>query len=174
MNVPATLSETSDAEPCAQVPPEPEEKRVPTQARLWGFVRRTANENDNSVGLRDTDVALWLDEESYRFLVAAGRAVKDDLAPMEFIQFIRKLKHSHSQTLFKLGNSFDRTPRRATVVWSRPVANVIVFPAKIRLQVSAAAKPAEHHRPAGGAPVMPAGTATPRRARVGSAAARFS
>ena len=113
---------------------------MPEQARLWGFVRRTANEKDDSASLRETDVGLWLDEQCYRFLVTAGRSVKDNLAPLEFIQFIRELKHSRSQTLFKLGSSFQPSPRRATAVWSRPVAAVIYFPAKLRLAVKGAAK----------------------------------
>lgn len=177
MNVTAPLSNSSDPEPDVQVAAEPDEKHVPAKARLWGFVRRTANEKDDSAAVRETDVALWLDEDCYRFLVAAGRIVKDDLAPLEFIQFIRELKHSRSQTLFKLGSSFDRTPRRATAVWTRPIATVVVFPARLRLHVSAAARHAERHRQAGGAAVMPlpAGPARPPQRRIGSAAAaRFS
>jgi hypothetical protein len=183
MNATATLSKVSDPEPCVQVPDEAEEKRVPEEARLWGFVRRTANERDDGASLKETDVALWLDENCYRFLVAAGRSVKDDLAPLEFVQFIRELRHSRSQTLFKLGNSFVRSPPRATVVWPRPLAPVLPFPMKRPFPVRAAARPnqsgAEHHGKSDGAAVMmPAVHRTsPRtpRGRIGNAAAaRFS
>jgi len=140
MDLTATLQTFSESEDDPRIPAEQEDKRLPEKVRLWGFVRRTANEKDDSAALRDTDVGLWLDEPRYRFLVAAGQVVKDDLAPLEFIQFIRELKHSHSQTLFKLGNSFERSPRRATPVWSRPVAIVISFPSRLRLHVTPAAR----------------------------------
>jgi hypothetical protein len=178
-----TLRTVSDPEDCLQEPADLEEKRIPEKAFLWGFVRRTANEKDDSAGLRETDVALWLDETRYRFVVAAGRAVKDDLAPLEFIQFIREFKHSRSQTLFKVGNSFERSPRRATPVWSRPVATVIQFPTKLQLLVRGAARQeraeAWQRRNSDSAAAVPpaarGASARPLRRRVGNAsAARFS
>jgi hypothetical protein len=184
MHATATQSSVSDPETCPQVPAEPEEKRVPDEALLWGFVRRTANDKDDSAVLRETDIRLWLDEKRYRFLVAAGPLVKDDLAPLEFVQFIRELKHSTSQTLFKLGNSFVRSPRRATPVWSRPVATVIHFPSKFRSRVTGTAtqdrtETQRTHRKSDGAVVMqPAVRRMSARSpgsRIGNAAsARFS
>ena len=178
MNVTAAPITASDPEPGVQVAAESEDKRVPAEARFWGFVRRTANEKDDSASPRETDVGLWLDETRYRFLVAAGRSVKDDLAPLEFVQFIRELKHSNSQTLFKLGNSFDRSPARATAVWPKPVATVLFFSLRRPFPVKHAARHngmgAERRSASDSAAVtMPAGPRmpppTPRR-RVGNAA----
>ena len=176
MDVTATLHSVSDPEAGPQVPAEQEDKRLPEKVRLWGFVRRTANDKDDNAVLRDTDVGLWLDEPRCRFLVAAGQAVKDDLAPLEFIQFIRELKHSHSQTLFKLGSTFERSPRRATPVWSRPMAIVITFPTKLRLHVAAAAR--SERNSASPAIVMPAArrssASSSLRRGASAAGARFS
>ena len=171
MNVTASLHEAPMPEAGPQAA-EVGDKRVPQGARLWGFVRRTANERDDSAALRESDVGLWMDEERCRFVVAAGKAIKDDLAPLEFIQFIRELKHSHSQTLFKVGNCFQRSPARATPVWTRPVAALIPFPTKLQLLVNRAPK---RDRSAEIATLMvpPARRAGARR--IGNAAAaRFS
>jgi hypothetical protein len=170
MNVTAMLRDDPVPEACLQAA-DTGDKSVPQGARLWGFVRRTANERDDSAALRENDVGLWLDEERCRFMVAAGKAVKDDLAPLEFVQFIRELKHSHSQTLFKVGDSFQRSPTRATPVWTRPVAALIPFPTRLQLLVKQAP---QRGRSADIAALYP----PPRRAasrRIGNAAAaRFS
>jgi hypothetical protein len=174
----ATAAQPADPDPDPQVP-EPE-KRVPEGAFLWGFVRRTANDKDDAAALRETDIGLWLDEKRYRFVVASGREVKDDLAPMEFIQFIRELKHSRTQTLFKLGNCFDRSPRRATPVWTRPIATVIHFPERLRLLARSAAQGRTDTRDRRQPDSTAVGTAAAHgdgareaRRRIGKASARF-
>ena len=95
---------------------------VPATARAWGFVRNlqiapTTREQSREVKPAEKDVTLWLDEERYRFLVATDQRVIDDLSPLQFVQFVRQLRHVTSRILFK----YERQPNgsaRALRVWA--------------------------------------------------------
>jgi hypothetical protein len=94
-----------------------EPRSVPSDARLWGFVRRGKVESQKGVILSESDVSLWLDQQRCRFLVVAEKVVKDDLAPVEFVQFVRELRHSTSQVLFKFEILHDGKVGRPFCVW---------------------------------------------------------
>ena len=67
--------------------------------------------------LTESDVSLWLDRERYRFLVVVDKVVTDDLAPIEFVQFVRELRHSTTQILFKFETRLDGSVGRPFCVW---------------------------------------------------------
>lgn len=92
-------------------------KRVPPRSRLWGFVRNTHEAGDNSPDMTAQDIGLWLDERRCRFLVAADKKVIDDLAPVEFAQLVRKLRHSTTQILYKYETRHDGLAGRPRCVW---------------------------------------------------------
>jgi hypothetical protein len=121
---------SSLAVPLAEIGPEPGDrpdcdetrantvqKDVPPNARLWGFVRHTRDRMERDPELKETDVRLWLDGDRCRFLVARNRVVKDDLAPIEFVQFVRELRHSTTQLLFKYETRGDGAVGRPVCVW---------------------------------------------------------
>ena len=97
-------------------------QKVPPRSRLWGFVRSNDGGIDEAGGKRldmtPQDIGLWLDERRCRFLIAANKKVIDDLAPIEFAQFVRKLRHSTTQVLFKYETRHDGTAGRPRCVWS--------------------------------------------------------
>lgn len=92
-------------------------------ARLWGFVRRHEDAKDKTIGseLLPQDIALWYDRRHNRFQVVADHKVIDDLAPVEFVQFVRALRFSATQILFKFENRHDGTAGRPLRVWSAPL-----------------------------------------------------
>jgi hypothetical protein len=92
-------------------------RTVPSHARLWGFVRRGRMERGEKAELSISDTSLWLDRERCRFLIVAEKVIKDDLAPVEFVQFVRELRHSTSQVLFKFEMRHDGTVGRPFCVW---------------------------------------------------------
>lgn len=90
---------------------------VPPQARQWGFIRRMESGDGNDPASSAQEVELWLDEEKCRFLIAVDKIVIDDLAPIEFAQFVRALRHSTTQILFKFEIRNDGSVRPYNV-WS--------------------------------------------------------
>jgi hypothetical protein len=90
--------------------------------KLWGFVRRHQDVQEKAAGseLLPQDIAIWFDRKRSRFEIVAERKVIDDLAPMEFVQFVRALRYSTTQILFKFENRSDGTDGRPVCVWSRP------------------------------------------------------
>jgi hypothetical protein len=99
-------------------------EKVPTTARAWGFVRNlrpgegTPSELPQDLKPSENDVTLWLDEERFRFLVASGQRVIDDLSPLQFVQFVRELRHVTSRILFKYDRQTSGPPQRAFRVWA--------------------------------------------------------
>jgi hypothetical protein len=93
------------------------QRQVPPDARPWGFIRRGTVPNGEDPVPMESDVSLWLDRERYRFLVVADKVVKDDLAPIEFVQFVRELRHSTTQILFKYEIRLDGSVGRPFSVW---------------------------------------------------------
>jgi hypothetical protein len=91
--------------------------------RLWGYVRRHEDIQDNAAGseLLPQDISLWYDRTHSRFQVISDQKVIDDLAPVEFGQFVRALRFSTTQILFKFENSHDGTTGRPVRVWSTPI-----------------------------------------------------
>lgn len=65
--------------------------------------------------MEEDDIGLWLDEKRCRFLVVADKKLMDDLAPIEFIQFIRAFRHSTTQILYKF--RYDGAGRQSFMVW---------------------------------------------------------
>ncbi len=63
------------------------------------------------------EVGLWLDQENCRFLIAVDKIVIDELVPIEFAQFVRALRHSTTQILFKFEIRDDGSVRPFNV-WS--------------------------------------------------------
>lgn len=92
--------------------------------RLWGFVRRheDAREKTAASELLTHDIAIWYDEKRCRFQVVSDHKIIDDLAPSEFVQFVRALRYSTTQILFKFENRHDGTAGRPLCVWSTPQA----------------------------------------------------
>jgi hypothetical protein len=88
--------------------------------KLWGFVRRHEDVQEKAAGfdLLPQDIAIWFDRKRSRFEIVAARKVIDDLAPMEFVQFVRALRFSTTQILFKFENRSDVTDGRPVRVWS--------------------------------------------------------
>jgi hypothetical protein len=72
---------------------------------------------DRSPDMAPQDIGLWLDERRCRFLIAADKRVIDDLAPVEFAQFVHKLRHSTTQILYKYETRYDGVAGRAYCVW---------------------------------------------------------
>jgi hypothetical protein len=105
------------------IAPPVRNQRVPDRARAWGFVRNlqhgeSAKKQPRDIKPAEKDVTLWLDEERYRFLVAADRRVVDDLSPIQFVQFVRQLRHVTSQILFKYEREPNGAAGRALRVWA--------------------------------------------------------
>lgn len=93
------------------------QKKVPPRSRLWGFVRSIDEAGERSLDMTTQDVGLWLDEKRCRFLIAADKKVIDDLAPIEFAQLVRKLRHSTTQILYKYETRYDGLAGRPVCVW---------------------------------------------------------
>jgi hypothetical protein len=91
--------------------------------RLWGFVRRHEDTLDNVAGseLLPQDIEIWYDRKRCRFQVISAQKVIDDLAPVEFVQFVRALRYSSTQILFKFDYHQDGTAGRPVRVWSPPI-----------------------------------------------------
>lgn len=88
--------------------------------KLWGFVRRHEDARETAVQseLMPQDIAIWYDKKRSRFEIVADHKVIDDLAPVEFVQFVRALRYSNNQILFKFDNRVDGTAGRPVSVWS--------------------------------------------------------
>jgi len=99
----------------------PQRHVSPTGALLWGFVRRSDDVQDrvSEVGLLPHDIAIWYDDKRCRFQIASHNKEIDDLAPVEFVQFVRALRFSPSQVLFKIENHHDGSSGRPVCVWPR-------------------------------------------------------
>jgi hypothetical protein len=99
-------------------------EKVPSTARAWGFVRNlrpgqgAPSELPQNLKPTENDVTLWLDEERFRFLVASGQRVIDDLSPLQFVQFVRELRHVTSRVLFKYDRQSGGPAQRAFRVWA--------------------------------------------------------
>jgi len=104
--------------------PRPLVEKVPSTARAWGFVRNLRpgegppSEQAQDIKPSESDVTLWLDEERFRFLVASGQRVIDDLSPLQFVQFVRELRHVTSRILFKYDRQSTGPTQRAFRVWA--------------------------------------------------------
>jgi hypothetical protein len=94
-----------------------EPEQMPQGARLWGFIRHGQPKKE-PVKLTESDISLWYHQEHCRFFVLADKGVKDVLAPVEFVQFIRELRHSTSQVLFKFETGLDGSVGRPYCVWA--------------------------------------------------------
>jgi hypothetical protein len=98
--------------------PRKRQQPVPSGSRLWGFVRREEVGREKDPGLMPDDFAIWYDSKRCRFVIVADKTLIDDLAPVEFVQFVRELRHSTSQSLFKFENRHDGSAGRPIRVWS--------------------------------------------------------
>jgi hypothetical protein len=98
-------------------------QRTGPGVRLWGFVRRQVDAQETTPGsdLLPQDISLWYDRNDSRFQVISDQKVIDDLAPIEFAQFVRAMRFSTNQVLFKFENRQDGTSGRPIRVWSRPI-----------------------------------------------------
>ena len=87
--------------------------------RLWGFVRRheDAHQKTSAAELLMQDIAICYDRIRCRFQILSDEAVIDDLAPVEFVQFVRALRYSNNQILFKFDLN-DGSAGRAVCVWN--------------------------------------------------------
>jgi hypothetical protein len=90
---------------------------MPQGARLWGFIRHGHAKKDEPK-LTETDISLWYHQEHCRFFILADKGVKDVLAPVEFVQFVRELRHSTSQVLFKFEIHLDGSVGRPYCVFA--------------------------------------------------------
>jgi hypothetical protein len=92
-------------------------------AKLWGFVRRHEDIRDKvtAFAMMPQDIAIWYDKKRNRFEIVADHKVIDDLAPVEFVQFVRKLRYSATRILFKFESRSDGTAGRPVCVWSAPI-----------------------------------------------------
>ena len=93
-------------------------EKVPPHARLWGFVRRVEDGHLRNAELMAQDTTLWYDRDRHRFLVAFDKLIMDDLAPLEFVHFIRKMRGVSTRVLFKLEARLNGKAGRARRVWS--------------------------------------------------------
>ena len=64
------------------------------------------------------DIAICYDRIRCRFQIMSDEAVIDDLAPVEFVQFVRALRYSTNQILFKFENQNDGSAGRPICVWN--------------------------------------------------------
>jgi len=100
------------------------QEKVPASARLWGFVRHfdfgdaLKGEDGKSVELAEQDASLWWDGERQRFLIVSENRIIDDLAPLQFIQFVRELRDVTNRILFKFERKQDGSAGRAQRVWA--------------------------------------------------------
>jgi hypothetical protein len=126
----ATLKNRIEAAPTAADNDDPtssdsltRHQRTGPGVRLWGFVRRQEDAQETIPGsdLLPKDISLWYDRNESRFQVISDQKVIDDLAPIEFAQFVRAMRFSTSQVLFKFENRQDGTSGRPIRVWSRPI-----------------------------------------------------
>jgi hypothetical protein len=111
--------------PLAAGKPRPERKeKIPESARLWGFVRQLSleealnGEASDGTTPSEPDTSLWWDVERHRFLVVSQDLVIDDLAPLQFVQFVRELRDVTNRILFKYERRQDGSTGRAHRVWS--------------------------------------------------------
>jgi hypothetical protein len=106
------------------VSPKKRKERLPPGARPWGFVRHLndgetlAAEASKNVKPAQYDATLWWHEERYRFLIAVEKLVIDDLSPLQFVQFVRELRHVTGRVLFKYERRHDGSTGGAYRVWS--------------------------------------------------------
>ena len=98
-------------------------QRTGPSVRLWGFVRRQEDVQEKAPGsdLLPQDISLWYDRNVSRFQVISDKKVLDDLAPIEFAQFVRAMRFSTNQVLFKFENRQDGSSGRPIRVWSRQI-----------------------------------------------------
>ena len=116
-----TASEPAETTRPADEPPARERQRTRAAGvRLWGFVRRQQDMREPTPALLTQDIAIWHDRKRGRFQVVSDEKVVDDLAPIEFVQFVRALRYSAVQKLFKYENQHDGTAGRAVMVWATP------------------------------------------------------
>ena len=97
---------------------------VPRAAHAWGFVRNLDTGDDlaaraaSNHAPTERDATLWWDKERSRFLVVMNDRIIDDLAPLQFVQFVRQLRHASSRILFKYERRPDGATGRAARVWA--------------------------------------------------------
>jgi hypothetical protein len=91
--------------------------------KLWGFVRRHEDTREKAAAfeLMPQDIAIWYDKKRNHFEIVSDHKVIDDLAPVEFVQFVRALRYSTTQILFKFENRCDGTAGQPVCVWSTPI-----------------------------------------------------
>jgi hypothetical protein len=110
--------------PSPEILTKAHQEKVPAGARLWGFVRHfdfgeaLKGEDTKSVELAEQDASLWWDGERQRFLIVSENRIIDDLAPLQFIQFVRELRDVTSRILFKFERKQDGSAGRAQRVWA--------------------------------------------------------
>jgi hypothetical protein len=91
--------------------------------RLWGFVRRQEDVREKTPELLPQDIVIWYDNKRCRFEIVSDQTVVDDLAPVEFVQFVRALQYSTTQILFKFENRHDGSVGRPVCVWLAPLVS---------------------------------------------------
>ncbi len=125
-NHPARPSAAADQdEKIKLIQKEPAPKRPKQRlagVRLWGFVRRQEDVHEKTE-LLTQDIAIWYDKKRGRFQIVSEQKVVDDLAPVEFVQFVRALRFSATQILFKFENRHDGSVGRPVCVWSQPTTS---------------------------------------------------
>jgi hypothetical protein len=112
------------APPAAEKPRPERKEKIPETARPWGFVRHLSleealnGEASDDTAPSEPDTSLWWDVDRHRFLVASQDLVIDDLAPLQFVQFVRELRDVTNRILFKYERRQDGSTGRAHRVWS--------------------------------------------------------
>jgi hypothetical protein len=114
----AAASSVEDCDESDDAKGQDEQRKMPQDARLWGFIRHGKAPRGEDPKLTESDISLWFDQECCRFFILADKVVKDDLAPIEFVQFVRELRHSTTQILFKFETRLDGSVGRPYCVWS--------------------------------------------------------